>query len=505
MEEKWLPHLVWEGANDRPESIMCWSIIGDAWFWLHPSGVIEWVIRIVMLVVIVLRKENPTICLAWLAVVFFEPFLGVLIYLLVGEIRLGRRRLARRRFRQAEFALREFLSLEGRHQVDPANGGGGHVAVRLDERVGGWPVLGGNRVTFIAETEEVVDCLIADIDAARHHVHLLFYIYADDEVGIRVGNALVRARQRGVICRLMVDAVGSRKLFRRLAGKLQSAGVEVVPALPVTLWRLPFSRIDLRNHRKLAVIDGTVAYTGSQNIVERTYGRQMAGGWHDMMARLTGPVTRQLQVVFFEDWFHETDELIEDPEYFPPAVAEGDVAVQVIPTGPDLPTEAFRDLVVQAIFSARRRVTITTPYFVPDEPMLLALRAAAVRGLRVDVVVPYRSNHRLVDAASEFYCEHLMRYGVRIFRFRDGLPHGKTMTIDGRLAVFGSANYDIRSFQLNFELNLLFHSPEAVADLVRLQEQYRKRSRKAIPRRWPSPRFPGRLKRNLAKLFSRLI
>jgi cardiolipin synthase A/B len=484
---------------------MIWILIGSAWTWPYPFGLLEWTIRIVMLVVIVLRKENPTICLAWLAVVFFEPFLGLLIYLLVGEIRLGRRRLARRRFRQAEFALRDFLRVKGKHHIDPSERGRGHVTVRLEESVGGLPVLGGNRVTFISDTEEVIDRLIADIDAARHHVHLLFYIYADDEVGERVGDALIRARQRGVICRVLVDAVGSRGLFHRLAGELESAGVEVVPALPVTLWRLPFARIDLRNHRKLGIIDGTVAYTGSQNIVEATYGQQLAGGWHDMMARITGPVTRQLQVIFFEDWFYETDTLIEDPEYFPPATAEGDVAIQVVPTGPDLPTEAFQDLVVQAIFSARRRVTITSPYFVPDEATLMALRAAAVRGLRVEVVVPYRSNYRLVDAASEFYCEHLMRHGVRIFRFRDGLPHGKTMTVDGRLAMFGSANYDVRSFQLNFELNLLIHSPDAVADLMRMQELYLKRSIEVIPGTWPSPHLPGRLKRNLAKLFSRLL
>ena len=269
---------------------------------------------------------------------------------------------------------------------------------------------------------------------------------------------MARAAQRGVACRVLADAVGSRRLFRRLAPYLRQRGVRIFPALPANLWRLPFKRLDLRNHRKLAVIDGRVAFTGSQNIVEASYGHKRAGVWHDIMARITGPVVRQLQGIFLEDWFYETGELLEDAALFPSCPPDGPIAVQVVPTGPDQPTELFQDLIVRAIFLARRRVVITSPYFIPNEATLLAMRLAALRGVEVDLVIPKRSDHRLVNAAGSFYCEYLMRYGVRVFLFQQGMLHAKTLTVDDELAMFGSANYDIRSFALNFELNLFVHA-----------------------------------------------
>lgn len=324
-------------------------------------------------------------------------------------------------------------------------------------------------------------------------------------IGRRVADALARAAQRGVACRVLADAVGSRQFFRRLAPWLVERGVRVFPMLPANLWRLPFKRLDLRNHRKLAIIDGRAAFTGSQNIVEPSYGHKRAGVWHDVMARITGPVVRQLQGIFLEDWFYESGELLEDPALFPTCPIAGPIAVQVIPTGPDEPTELFQDLVVRAIFLARRRVTITSPYFIPNEAMLLALRLAALRGVQVDLVIPKRCDHRVVNAAGAFYCDYLMRFGVRVFLFQEGMLHAKTLTIDDELAMFGSANYDIRSFSLNFELNLFVHSAEAVEAMRRLQQGYLNQSEQAVAGEWPSPTFAGRLKMNLAKLFSPLL
>jgi cardiolipin synthase len=336
-------------------------------------------------------------------------------------------------------------------------------------------------------------------------VHLLFYIFQDDSVGQRVADALIRAAQRGVACRVLADAVGSRRLFRRLAPRMRRHGVRVLPVMPVKLYRLPFARLDLRNHRKLVVIDGGVAFTGSQNIVEASYGHKRAGAWRDVMVRITGPVVRQLQGIFLEDWFYESGELLEDGALFPPCQAAGSIAVQVVPTGPDLATEQFQDLVVKTIFLARQRVVITSPYFVPDEAMLLALRLAALRGVQVDLVIPDRSDHWLVNLAGGFYCLHLQRFGVNVHLFCGGMLHAKTLTIDDHLAIFGSANYDIRSFRLNFELNLLVYAGEAVDDLYRLQQGYLAQSRPATAEHWGADSLLGRLKLNLAKLFSPLL
>ena len=192
------------------------------------------------------------------------------------------------------------------------------VLVHLAEHVGGLPVVAGNSISLMSDTDVVIDRLIADIDAARHHVHLLFYIFQDDSVGRRVAEALARAAAAAWCAACWPTAVGSRQLFRRLAPWLRQQGVRILPVLPATLWRLPFARLDLRNHRKLAVIDGRMAFTGSQNIVEASYGHKRAGVWHDVMARITGPVVRQLQGIFLEDWFYESGELLEDAALFPP-------------------------------------------------------------------------------------------------------------------------------------------------------------------------------------------
>jgi len=476
----------------------------DVSFWTLLTAS-EWMIRLTMLPVIVLRKERPATCLAWLTIVFFEPWVGLGLYLLIGENRLGRRRWARRRSRRPQLEAADYPPLDPDHIVAAHEGDEHSVLADAAARTGGLPVVAGNSISLMNDTDVVINRLIADIDAARQHVHLLFYIFKDDTVGRHVANALVRAVARGVVCRVLADGVGSRPLFRRLAPWLRQQGVRIYPVLPATLWRLPFARLDLRNHRKLAVIDGRIAFTGSQNIVEASYGHKRAGVWHDIMARITGPVVRQLQGIFLEDWFYESGELLEDGALFPPSPADGTMAVQVVPTGPDHPTELFQDLIVKAIFLARRRIVITSPYFIPNEAMLLALRLAALRGVQVDLAIPKRSDHPLVAAAGAFYCDYLMRHGVNVFLFREGMLHAKTLTVDRELAMFGSANYDIRSFNLNFELNLFVHTPEAVDELRCLQQGYLDQSQRATADDLPTRTPLGRLKVNLAKLCSPLL
>jgi cardiolipin synthase len=476
-------------------------------FWTHFIIATEWVIRLVMLPVIVLRKEQPAAALSWLAIIFFEPWIGLLLYMLIGESRMARRRIKRRRRRHAEFERYDYPVVENQYIVNPQLSSDHSILIHLAEEVGGLPVVGANHIEFIADYNPAIERLIEEIDGAKHHVHLLYYIFADDNVGRRVGEALIRARQRGVACRLLADHVGSRRFFRRLAPHLRSFGVEVVAALPAHFWRMLFKRLDLRNHRKLAVIDGLVAYTGSQNICDETYVTgERNEACLEVMARVTGPVVRQMQEIFVEDWYHETDQLLEDPALTPQSPMAGSTAVQLVPSGPDLPNDQFQDLIVKALFLAQRRIVLTTPYFVPSAGMLLGLRLAAWRGVRVDIVVPHRTDHGIVDAAGAFYLEQLHAAGIHVYYYKRGLLHSKTLTIDENLAMFGSANYDIRSFVLNFELNLLLHAPQAVADLHRLQSYYIEHAHLATrPEDWPSYTFRGRLRVNLAKLFSPLL
>jgi cardiolipin synthase len=473
--------------------------------WSEVIFCLEWLVRLVMLPVVVRRKSQPAVALAWLTIIFLLPLVGLALYLLIGEVRLGARRV-RRHARDVDVVSRaDRPDIQLRHVVQPEIEKTEQVIVHVADHLGGLPVLGGNAAELMGETNHVIDRLVQDIDQARHHVHLLFYIFAADEVGERVVAALCRARARGVHCRLIADAVGSRRFCRTLGPKLAKQGIEVAPALPVNPVRRLFARIDLRNHRKLAVIDGRVGYTGSQNIVRADYGKKGVGEWRDLMARLVGPSVSQLQSVFLEDWEFETGEFIDDPQYFPPPGAQGPVALQVVPSGPNHPTRVLRDLAVEGLHAARRRVIITTPYFVPDEALLVALRLAVVRGVQVDLIVPARSDQLLVGLAGQFFIDELLRHGVHVHLHQHGLLHVKAMTVDEGFAMLGTANFDIRSFYLNFELNLLSYDADLNGLLRFYQTRYIQESKELDLPAW---RGRGSLRQwgaQFAKLLSPLL
>jgi cardiolipin synthase len=440
--------------------------------WITLLAIAEWTIRVLMTVVILRRQLSPATSLAWLAMTFLSPAGGLVVYLLIGRNRLGRRRSAQHR------AVRDALRPAAggppappiRPQIEPAT----LPVVLQAEKIGGQAILGGNHVELLSDTQAMIDRLVGDIDAARHHVHLLFYIIANDATATRVADALIRAAARGVACRVLADAAGSRRFFRRhgLARRLHGAGVDARPALAVNSVRRMLARIDLRNHRKLAVIDGSVAYAGSQNIVDADYGRRSAGLWVDLTGRLTGPVVRELQTVFIEDWAFETDEELGGAGILPDLPPVGEMSAQVVATGPSHQAQALPRVLLTAIHSARRKIIITSPYLVPDEPTMLALAMAVDRGVEVDLVIPHHSDHPLVMAAGRAHYDRLLESGVDIYLYSHGLLHAKTMTIDDSFALLGSSNLDIRSFYLNFELNVLLYGEQITRELRVAQNRY---------------------------------
>ncbi|MBN1590473.1 MAG: cardiolipin synthase [Pirellulales bacterium] len=470
--------------------------------WSLINYLVEWVIRIVMLVIVTNRRRGSP--MAWLLVIFFLPVPGLILYLLIGENRLPRRRAGR------HARLLDELSAIGRRLeghpavVHPELPAEQMSFVTLAERLGYMPILGGNEALFMTETEEVIDRLVADIDAARKHVHLLYYIFADDETGRKIADALGRAVARGVKCRVLVDAVGSRPMLKRLARPMVEQGIDLRPALPVNLFRRRFSRLDLRNHRKLTVIDGLVGYTGSQNIVNADYGHKDLA-WHDMSVRLTGPAVLELQAVFVGDWYFETDEILVSEEMFPDPPRSGPIAVQTLPSGPDYPTENYQRMVVAALFAARRHVIITSPYFVPDEAFLQALEVAVLRGVNVEIILPRRCDQVLVGAASRAYYDDLLRLGVKLHLYDDGLLHAKTMSVDDSVALVGSSNFDIRSFELNFEISLLFYGSDVTQYLRDRQNGYLARSRQLTQEEWDQRAGLTRVMENITKLLSPLL
>ncbi|MBX3426673.1 MAG: cardiolipin synthase [Pirellulales bacterium] len=435
-------------------------------------------IQITLAVKLILQRRSTGESLAWLMILFVFPIVGPLLFFVVGESRLGRRR--ERRFVQLQPPFKRWLAqIPERSQVDWSKIDEEFEPVsQMCERTIGVPALGRNRLELLPDWQHVFARLVADIDAARETCHLEFYIWNNGGEVDRVVEALLRAVARGVTCRVLVDALGSNRFLRsEVAAKLKAGGVQVHAALPGGLWRLPFVRIDLRLHRKIVVIDGAIGYTGSLNLVDPRYFKRNAGvgEWVDAMVRVEGPAVEALAITFLADWFVETEDTLEHLQETGGARSQpgrGDAAVQVMPSGPDLPPQAVEHVLITAIYSARREIVLTTPYFVPSEPLTMALVAAARRGVNVILVAPRQVDSVLVRYASGAFKGELLEAGVRIALFTGGLLHTKSVTVDGSHALFGSVNLDPRSFRLNFEILLGVYNPAFTAELRALQQQY---------------------------------
>jgi len=457
----------------------------------------------VMLPVIAMRHRTPS-ALAWLSIVFFEPFIGLGLYFILGENRLTRKRISQFAIRRQSLRL-DLWPLLQKFCVDPFENQGIRSPRTLPVELGEMPAVRGNQFELLAETQTTIDRLIEDIHQAEKHVHLLFYIWRDDETGQRVMEALIAAEQRGVECRILVDAVGSRVFFRKQAARLRQQGVECHLVLPVNLFRRQAARFDMRNHRKIAVIDGRIGYTGSQNIVNADYGTKKIA-WHDLMLRVTGPIVLQLQSVFCTDWNAATHQELDRKIIFPaPQEDESNCVLETFPSGPTYETQNLQRLIVAGIYHATEEVIITTPYFVPDEALLQAIEVARLRGVRILLVLPERSDQILVSAAQRSYYQFLLERGVEIHLFQPGLLHSKTLTIDKQFALVGTSNMDIRSFVLNLELNLILFDTRATQPILQQQLLYLAQSRPLKLSEWEQRGLRKQIGESLARLLSPIL
>jgi cardiolipin synthase len=342
--------------------------------------------------------------------------------------------------------------------------------------VNGFDPVSGNRGHLLPDSNAAINSIVADIDAAKEHVHLLFYIWLQDNNGCKVVEALKRAAARGVACRAMADCLGSRSMVNSKHWQaMHEAGVLLARALPIgnPLLRPLKGRIDLRNHRKIVVIDNQITYCGSQNCADPEFlVKAKFGPWVDAMIRFEGPIARQNQYLFASDWMAETDEDISDLLRQPISSTQVGIVAQVIGTGPTVRYSAMPEMFETLIFAARCELVITTPYYVPDESMQAALCASARRGVDTTIIFPARNDSWIVGAASRSYYADLLAAGVRIFEYEGGLLHTKSMTIDGEVTLIGSANMDRRSFELNYENNILFYDQALTGDMRQRQDSY---------------------------------
>ena len=423
--------------------------------------------------------REPAARLAWILVIALLPVVGMIAYVFLGEVDIGRKR--RLRVQEVVAGMPAF--------APPRAGDAANLAAHPSEEYGqlfevgrsisGFAPLAGNSALFFVDSNETIRALVADIDAAREHVHVSFYIWLEDGNGTRVVEALERAARRGVACRVLVDALGSRGLVdSELWERMGAAGVKTATSLPLHRrpgWRR--GRMDLRNHRKIVVIDDRITYCGSQNCADPEFRlKPKFAPWVDVMLRAEGPVARQNQHLFLVDWMTDVDEDLRDLVRAPVRATGPGFTAQVVGTGPDTRRSAMPELFEALAYAAREELLVTTPYFVPDDSMQAALCAAARRGVRTRLVFPARNDSWEVAAASRSRYLELLEAGAEIHEFHGGLLHAKTFTIDGRVALVGSANMDRRSFDLNYENNLLIDDAGVTARVRAGQEGFLARS-----------------------------
>ncbi len=423
----------------------------DIWFLL---ATVDLILVIVFSGVVISRRREPAVTLSWILTFLILNYFGFFLYLFFGY-----KKLRRKRKRKPNPSRRAFFEVTD-HALVPNFAKVAKMAKELTD----FPVTSGNQVILYEEAFATYGAIAEAIKSAKHHVHMEYYIFQPDETGLYFRDLLIQRAREGIECRLLLDAIGSIRVGRRFIRPMLEAGVRVEFFGPVrTVRRLSY---DLRNHRKLIVVDGRLGFIGSQNIGnEYLQWRNRLLSWRDSHVKLEGPVVNQLQVIFAEDWHFTTDEDLSGPLYFPKQDKKGSSLVQTLPTGPDEEEHTLQLIFLAAIHEARKRVTITTPYFVPNSNMMLALEGAARRGVVVDLLFPKKSDQALLDLARRSWYRELLDCGVRLFEYAESFVHAKVVTIDHRLALVGSANMDIRSFLVNFESSILIYDEEVTSQL----------------------------------------
>jgi len=432
--------------------------------------------------VLVSVNRRPSSAIAWVLAIIFIPLLGAVAYFFVGYATLPKvRRDKQREVNELVLARTKGSPLISHGQDWPA---WLHSAVTLNSNLGAMPMVSGNSAELLPDYNGTFDAMIAEIDVAVSYVHVEFYILALDPTTEPFLKALARACERGVAVRVLSDHLAGLMFPARkeTIKYLQDMGAEYHPMLPVRPWRGEWQRPDLRNHRKIVVVDGRVGFTGSQNLIDASYNKKsnLKRGlrWHELMMRLEGPAVRELDAVFATDWYSETDVLL-SLEYGRMVHNQGSALfdAQVLPSGPSFDNDNNLKLYATLIHKAERRVSITSPYFVPDESIMMAIVTAAARGLSVELFVSEVGDQSMVYHAQRSYYEALLRAGVRIYLYRaPQVLHSKHFTIDEEVAVIGSSNMDVRSFSLNMEVSVLVHGRDFVDAIRGIEDQYRANS-----------------------------
>lgn len=458
----------------------------------------------VLTVWIILQKRTPAATLGWILSLALLPYIGFVVYYFLGPKRMKKNRSRRLRNQAHLFARADIASLRKLAAESPQTI---QSLARLGTSTCGNPVSTADTLTLLVGGAKTYDAIQEAIRQARHHVHLEYYIFEPDETGTAFRQLLIEKAREGVEVRLLIDALGSQRLGRRFLAPLIAAGVQVARFHDTRIGRRLRPVTNYRTHRKIVVCDGVVGFTGGLNITDEENPRVCVDAYHDVHLRLEGSVVRWLQLTFLEDWTYTTGEpagpLLDSMPQLLPAIPPGTYPVQILTSGPDNPLESIHRMYVAAIDAAVTRVWLTTPYFVPGEPAMMALTSAALRGVDVRLMVPRRSDSLVVSAAARSYYDELIAAGVHIFEYKARMLHSKTLVVDESCAFIGTANFDNRSFRLNYEVCAVVYGP-ALAVQLAAQFEIDLKSTASVRSKRPQS-FVRRLGDATARLFSPLL
>ncbi|CAN7214270.1 cardiolipin synthase [Microbacterium maritypicum] len=482
----------------------------ETWGWWIAAFlvVLDIIIRVTAIIVIP-RNRRPTAAMAWLLAVFFIPFVGVFLFLVIGNPRLPRAR------RRKQDQINEYIAETSEHlhfgTLRPNAPAWFGPIVQMNQKLGALPLSGDNGAHLISDYQESLDEMAQAIRTAQEYVHVEFYILQSDTSTDNFFRALEEVCARGVEVRVLLDHWANRgkPRYKQTIARLNAMGADWHLMLPVQPLKGKMQRPDLRNHRKLLVVDGNIAFLGSQNITDSTYNlpKNIKRGlhWVDLMVRLDGPVVLSVNAIFVADWYSETDTVLEGIDIAHANIGSGDLDCQVVPSGPGFEVENNLRLFLSLLYAAKKKIMIVSPYFVPDEALLLAVTAAVDRGVHVELFVSEEGDQAMVYHAQRSYYEVLLKAGVRIWMYRKPyILHTKTLTIDDEVAVIGSSNMDMRSFGLNLEVSMLVRGEEFVAEMREVEDKYRSLSRELTLEEWMQQPLRSTVLDNLARLTSAL-
>ncbi|WP_029902121.1 cardiolipin synthase [Prevotella sp. 10(H)] len=459
------------------------------------------IIMVVSIIFVILSENrSPTKTISWILVLIFLPIVGIILYLFFGEEHRKKYRIVKKLYKGLDTKYTPKYDIHGVNNYPPEY----EKLVKMLQNINFAPVLDGNKIDFYASGEEKFRHLFADIEKAKHHVHLLYYKIIDDNIGNRLKDLLIKKVREGVEVRLIYDDVGSIKTRNRYFKEMQKEGIEVGCFLQM---KLPWiaRRVNYRNHRKLVVIDGTVGYIGGMNVGDCYIEGLKWGPWRDVQIRIEGNGVKGLQHVFFSDWYFSHKSVPELTPYFPTSESKGDNPLQIISSGPiDIYNSIERGM-FQAINSAKESICIQTPYFMPTEKILSALQTASISGVKIQMILPRKSDSFFVDRSTHSFVKDLLNYNIKVYLYEKGFIHTKCMVIDDCLTILGSANMDTRSFELSFETDAFVYDRETASKAKEIFAEDLTNSTEVSRTKWDKRHVWRRFMESVMRIFTPLM